>query len=191
VFGDDDTLAGSTAGDRIAGGVARDRAALPEAPEAAVRWAHSSHARYAIELVGIGVAYFVFAKVDLALASITPSATPIWPPTGLALAAVMLCGYRVWPAIFAAAWLANATTAGSLYTSSAIALGNTFESLREDDARRPPRRALRAQRQEALDHRRRSLAPAPDSICVSAHRSWSTTSVTSRMRGCARGSRIS
>jgi signal transduction histidine kinase/ActR/RegA family two-component response regulator len=84
---------------------------------------------YAIELLAIGVAYFAFAKVGLALASIHPSASPIWPPTGLALAAVMLRGYRVWPAILLAAWLANATTAGSLATSIAIALGNTLESL--------------------------------------------------------------
>ena len=75
------------------------------------------------------MAYFAFAKIGLALATVHPSATPIWPPTGLALAAVMLRGYRVWPAIFLGAWFANATTAGSVYTSSAIALGNMLESV--------------------------------------------------------------
>ena len=89
----------------------------------------SARGRYALELVALGVAYFVFAKVGLALASVHPSATPIWPPTGLAIAAVMLRGYRVWPAIFLAAWLANATTAGTAYTTLAIALGNTLECL--------------------------------------------------------------
>ena len=84
---------------------------------------------YAVELLAIGLAYFVFAKVGLALASIHPNASPIWPPTGLALAVVMLRGYRVWPAIFLGAWLANATTAGSVYTAAAIAFGNTLESL--------------------------------------------------------------
>jgi signal transduction histidine kinase/ActR/RegA family two-component response regulator len=84
---------------------------------------------YVLELIAIGFAYFVCAKIGLALASIHPSASPIWPPTGLALAAVMLRGNRIWPAIFLGAWLANATTAGSIYTSSAIALGNTLESL--------------------------------------------------------------
>ena len=85
--------------------------------------------KYAVELIAIGFAYFACAKIGLALASIHPSASPIWPPTGLALAAVMLRGNRVWPAIFLGAWLANATTAGSVYTSFAIALGNTLESL--------------------------------------------------------------
>ena len=85
--------------------------------------------RYAVELGGIAAVYFVVAKLGLALASINPSATPIWPPTGLALAAVLLWGYRVWPAVFVAALLANATTAGSIYTASLIALGNTLECL--------------------------------------------------------------
>src|SRR5207247_1480518 len=38
-------------------------------------------------------------------------------------------GYRIWPAIFVAAFLVNLTTAGSIYTSCAIGLGNTFEAV--------------------------------------------------------------
>ena len=107
----------------------RVRGALLELSAALTRWLPPSLGRYAIELFGIGLAYFVLAKIGLAVASIHPSASPIWPPTGLALAAVMLRGYRIWPAIFLSAFVANATTAGSIYTSSAIALGNTLECL--------------------------------------------------------------
>jgi signal transduction histidine kinase/CheY-like chemotaxis protein len=84
---------------------------------------------YAGGLVAIGVIYFALAKAGLALASIHPSATPIWPPTGVALAAVLLWGYRTWPAIFAAAVIANATTAGSVATAIAIATGNSLEAV--------------------------------------------------------------
>jgi len=84
---------------------------------------------YAGGLVAIGVIYFALAKGGLALASIHPSATPIWPPTGVALAAVLLWGYRTWPAIFAAAVIANATTAGSVATAIAIATGNSLEAV--------------------------------------------------------------
>jgi signal transduction histidine kinase len=80
-------------------------------------------------LVGIGVIYFALAKGGLALASINPSATPIWPPTGFALAAVLLWGYRTWPAIFAASLIVNATTAGSIATAIAIATGNSLEAV--------------------------------------------------------------
>lgn len=84
---------------------------------------------YAGDLVAIGAIYFALAKGGLALASIHPSATPIWPPTGVALAAVLLRGYRIWPAIFTAAMVANATTAGSVATSVAIATGNSLEAI--------------------------------------------------------------
>jgi signal transduction histidine kinase/CheY-like chemotaxis protein len=84
---------------------------------------------YTVGLVGIGVIYFALAKGGFALASIHPSATPIWAPTGFALAMVLLRGYRAWPAIFAAALIANATTAGTIATAIAIAIGNSLEAV--------------------------------------------------------------
>ncbi len=73
--------------------------------------------------------YFVAGKLGLQLAFAYPSATPVWPPTGLALAALLILGYRVWPAIFVGAFLVNITTAGSVATSLGIATGNTLEAL--------------------------------------------------------------
>jgi PAS domain S-box-containing protein len=86
-------------------------------------------AAYALDLCVIGIVYFLLAKGGLILASINPSATPIWPATGFALAAVLIRGYRVWPAILVAAFAANVTTAGSLATSIAIGIGNTLEGV--------------------------------------------------------------
>src|SRR5262249_34181659 len=68
---------------------------------------------YIAGLIGIGLTYFVLAKSGLALALIHPSASPIWPPTGFALAAIVLWGYRAWPAIFLGAMIANASATGS------------------------------------------------------------------------------
>ena len=84
---------------------------------------------HVVELTGIAIIYVGLAKVSLALASIHPSASPIWPPTGYALGTILLLGYRVSPAIFLGALVANVTTAGSISTSFAIATGNTLESL--------------------------------------------------------------
>ena len=67
-------------------------------------------AKYALELVVIWATYFILAKIGSLLASIDASAVPIWPPTGFALAVILLRGVRVWPAIFAAVLAANATT---------------------------------------------------------------------------------
>src|SRR5437870_12956255 len=75
------------------------------------------------------VAYFIAGKLGLMLASLHASASPVWPPAGIALAALLLFGYRAWPAIFVGAFLVNVTTAGSPATSFAIASGNTLEAL--------------------------------------------------------------
>jgi diguanylate cyclase (GGDEF)-like protein len=74
-------------------------------------------------------AYMVAAKLSLRLASVHPSATPVWPPTGIAIATLVALGLRFWPAIFAGAFLVNLTTAGSILTSIGIATGNTLEAL--------------------------------------------------------------
>lgn len=79
--------------------------------------------------VVVAIIYFVFAKSSLTLASLHPSASPVWPPSGLALASLLLWGNGLWPGIAAGAFLANATTLGSLSTSSLIAGGNTLEAL--------------------------------------------------------------
>src|SRR5262244_3190658 len=84
---------------------------------------------YFAGLVGVGLTYFVLAKSGLALALIHPSASAIWPPTGFALAAIVLWGYRIWPAIFLAALIANAGTTGSIGPAISIATGNSLEAL--------------------------------------------------------------
>jgi PAS domain S-box-containing protein len=73
--------------------------------------------------------YALAGKLGLALASVHANATAVWPPTGIALAAILALGPRAWPGIFVGAFLVNETTAGSLWTSLAIAVGNTLEAL--------------------------------------------------------------
>jgi diguanylate cyclase (GGDEF)-like protein/PAS domain S-box-containing protein len=77
----------------------------------------------------LAAAYFAAGKFGLTLAFVHASATAVWPPTGIALAAFLLLGYRVWPGILLGAFLVNATTAGSVATSLGIALGNTLEGV--------------------------------------------------------------
>jgi signal transduction histidine kinase len=83
-----------------------------------------------LPLIGIlTVTYVIAGKLGLMLASLHASASPVWPPAGIAIAAVLLFGYRAWPAIFIGAFLVNVTTAGNGATSLAIATGNTLEAL--------------------------------------------------------------
>ena len=67
-------------------------------PRSTSAWFHP------ILLIG---AYFVTGKLGLLLAFLHVSASPVWPPTGTALAALLLFGIRFWPAIFVGAFLVN------------------------------------------------------------------------------------
>ena len=83
----------------------------------------------ALVLILVGCGYFTLAYLGLRLASINPSATPVWPATGLAIGAILLWGNRIAPAILIGAFLINQLTAGSIFTSLAIAGGNTLEAV--------------------------------------------------------------
>jgi len=77
----------------------------------------------------LAAAYFGAAKLGLALAFVNASASAVWPPTGVAIAALLLLGPRAWPGIFIGAFTANLTTTGTIATSLAIAAGNTLEGI--------------------------------------------------------------
>lgn len=80
-------------------------------------------------LLGAVAAYALAGKLGLRLGIVHPSATAVWAPTGLSLAAVLLLGPWIWPALFAGAFIVNLTTAGSVLTALGIATGNTLEAL--------------------------------------------------------------
>ena len=80
-------------------------------------------------MLALAALYFIAGKFGLSLAIIHPSASMVWPPSGLAFAAVLLWGYRLWPGVFLGAFLVNITTQGTLLTTLGIAAGNTLESL--------------------------------------------------------------
>jgi PAS domain S-box-containing protein len=80
------------------------------------------------EFILAAALYFTLAKASLAFASVNPSASPIWPPTGLAVALVLLRGYRALPAIAVGAFAANLSTTGIISSSLLIAVGNTLEA---------------------------------------------------------------
>ena len=84
--------------------------------------------KYLIQLSAVGVAYYFLARFCLELVSVYPGAAAIWLPAGFALAAVLLAGYRVVPAIFAAAYLAKRGSWEADYTTAAIAAGEAFQA---------------------------------------------------------------
>jgi integral membrane sensor domain MASE1 len=79
--------------------------------------------------VAVALAYFGAAKLGLELAFATANVTAIWPPAGIALAALVLGGWRLWPGVALGAFLANVTTEVPLYSTLGITVGNTLEAL--------------------------------------------------------------
>jgi integral membrane sensor domain MASE1 len=86
-------------------------------------------ARHLTVVTLLAIVYFTTGKLGLMLAFVHVSATAVWPPAGIALAALLLLGYRVWPGIFFGAFLVNITTAGTVLTTLGIAIGNTLEGV--------------------------------------------------------------
>jgi PAS domain S-box-containing protein len=82
--------------------------------------------QYLGTVAAVAVVYFGAAKFGLSLAFSTKQVTAVWPPTGIAVAALLLCGYRVWPAIYLAAFAVNALVGDSILVAAGIAVGNTL-----------------------------------------------------------------
>jgi PAS domain S-box-containing protein len=77
----------------------------------------------------VAIVYFAAAEVGLSLASLHSNVTPVWPPTGIAIASLLIFGRRVWPGIFLGALAANLPTNIPIASAVGIAVGNTLEAL--------------------------------------------------------------
>ncbi|MBT3878942.1 MAG: PAS domain S-box protein [Candidatus Scalindua sp.] len=92
---------------------------------------------YLIKILVIVAGYFILAKLGLLMAFKQTNASPVWPPTGFAIAVIFLWGYRVWPGILIGAFLINALTfiwndvplTTSVLMSFGIGTGNTLEAI--------------------------------------------------------------
>jgi signal transduction histidine kinase len=80
---------------------------------------------YAAALVALAAGYIVAGEIGFSMAFATRQVTAVWPPTGLAVAALLLVSLRLWPAIAVGAFVLNATSHEHLWTAVGIAAGNT------------------------------------------------------------------
>jgi signal transduction histidine kinase/integral membrane sensor domain MASE1/ActR/RegA family two-component response regulator len=85
--------------------------------------------RTAARVTAVGIAYFAAARLGLSLAFAAEQVTVVWPPTGIALAALLVLGRLAAPGIWLGALAANVTIGEPLVTALGIATGNTLEAL--------------------------------------------------------------
>lgn len=93
------------------------------------RWQPSAAVACATRLLLVGTAYYITATLSLKLALVGQNVTPVWPPTGIALAALLAFGRSVWPAISVAAFFVNTPISASPLAAAATAAGNTVAPL--------------------------------------------------------------
>ncbi|TAN67658.1 MAG: PAS domain S-box protein [Methylobacter sp.] len=64
----------------------------------------------ALQILALIASYYLTGKLGTSLAIPPGYATAIWPPSGIALAGILMFGYRVWPGILLGSFLVNLPT---------------------------------------------------------------------------------
>jgi PAS domain S-box-containing protein len=86
--------------------------------------------------VAVALAYILAANLGFRVATIAEQITTVWAPTGIAVATLLLCGTRLWPAVWVGAFVANLGADAPGWTAAAIASGNTLEAVAANAALR-------------------------------------------------------
>src|SRR5215475_1757976 len=82
-----------------------------------------------LEAILLAALYLLLAKLGLHIHPVNNFATLVWPPTGLALVAMLVLGLRFWPSIALGAFLANVWIGAPMAVALGIAAGNTIEAV--------------------------------------------------------------
>lgn len=134
-------------------------------------------------MAGIAAIYFVAAKIGLSLAFMNVSVSPVWPPAGVAIAAILWFGYRAAPGVALGALLANYfLTDVPLAPSAVMAVGNTLEAVSAfyllshfAEARNPFNRAFDVLKFVVFAALISTAIPATLGnvvLCISGHEQW-------------------
>ena len=86
-------------------------------------------ARNFIIALAIAITYFLAAQIGFQFAFIAAQVTTVWAPSGIGIAALLLNGRQMWPAVWLGAFLANAGAEAPMWTAVVVATGNTLEAV--------------------------------------------------------------
>lgn len=85
--------------------------------------------RYFVEIAGLAIIYHLTARLGLQMAYVQQNTSPVWPPSGIALAALLIFGIRDWPGITLGVVFGSLLTGAPLGLSVGIGIANTLEAL--------------------------------------------------------------
>jgi len=84
---------------------------------------------FLLKLAGVFAAYFIAGKVGLSFEAVSGFASLVWPPTGIAIAVMLLYGRRYWPAVALGAFAVNLSSGAPLGSAVGMAIGNALEAV--------------------------------------------------------------
>jgi signal transduction histidine kinase len=84
---------------------------------------------YTIKVLSLAIIYHLAARVGLKMAYVQANTSPVWPPTGIGLAALLIFGYRLWPGISLGVLIGSLLTGAPFFLALGITIGNTLEAL--------------------------------------------------------------
>jgi PAS domain S-box-containing protein len=84
---------------------------------------------YGVRVALLAATYVLAGRIGFIVSAINPIVSSVWPPSGVALAAMLLMGRRYWPGITIGAFILNLSGTAEPFAAIAIAGGNTLEAL--------------------------------------------------------------
>lgn len=87
------------------------------------------NSKYLARILVLAGLYIITAKLGLSLAFGVKQITTVWPPSALALAALIIYGRELWPGVLIGAFVANLITNEPTAVAAGIAIGNTLEAV--------------------------------------------------------------
>ncbi len=84
---------------------------------------------YLTKVLILAIVYHLAARLGLKMAYVQANTSPVWPPTGIGLAALLIFGYNLWPGISLGVLLGSLFTGAPFNLAVGMALGNTLEAL--------------------------------------------------------------
>ncbi|XXF78743.1 MASE1 domain-containing protein [Myxococcaceae bacterium GXIMD 01537] len=85
--------------------------------------------RGALGLLALAVVYHASVHLGLQVATVHGNVSPVWPPTGVAIAGLLVLGVRAWPALFVGGCLAVLPTPAPTLAALGMVTGNTLEAV--------------------------------------------------------------
>lgn len=84
---------------------------------------------YVAKVALVAALYLIAGKIGLSVPFTSSNVSPVWPASGVALACLLLWGYKVWPGIALGAFLVNFLSPIPPLAALGIAIGNTSSAL--------------------------------------------------------------